>query len=165
VLPKEPDSYLSLAVSDDNGQLRIQWDRNAPAVRNALNATLEIADGSTVPRSVRLDAAHLAAGAFNYARENERVDVTLIATEPGGQPVKEQTSFLGKLPAPKVEAAPASPDRGVEAQRAEKLQKDLNAQAARTRKLEKDLKDMRERLEKAQKGRSDSPVPDGVKKD
>ena len=101
VLPKEPDAYLSLAVQDENGQLKIQWDRNAPAVRNALEATLEITDGSTVPKSVRLDGAHLAAGAFSYARESERVDVALIASEPSGQQVKEQTSFLGKLPVQK----------------------------------------------------------------
>src|ERR1035441_4371904 len=55
VLPKEPDAYLSLAVQDENGQLKIQWDRNAPAVRNALEATLEITDGSAAPQSVRLE--------------------------------------------------------------------------------------------------------------
>jgi hypothetical protein len=166
VLPKEPDSYLSLAVSDDNGQLKIQWDRNAPAVRNALDAAIQISDGNTVPQSVRLDSAHLAAGAFTYARQNERVDVTLIATEPSGQVVKEQSSFLGKLPSPRAatETPPAGKDRDAEAQRAEKLQKDLNFQAAKTRKLEKDLKDMREQLN-GQKGRSDTQTPDPTKKE
>ena len=152
VLPKEPDSYLSLAVSDDNGQLKIQWDRSAPAVRNALDATLEITDGNTVPQSVRLDTSHLAAGGVTYGRQNERVDVTLIASEPGGQVVKEQTSFLGRLPAQK--GAVGNP----EAERADKLQKDLNLQAAKTRKLEKDLKDMRERMEKS------TQTPDPAKK-
>lgn len=162
VLPKEPDSYLSLAVSDDNGQLKIQWDRNAPAVRNALDGTLEITDGATVPQSVRLDYAHLAAGVFIYARQNERVDVTLIASQPSGQGVKEQTSFLGKLPAQKgaAEDPQAGKDRDVEAERADKLQKDLDFQAARTRKLEKDLKDMRDQLEQKKQASS----PDRAKK-
>jgi proteasome lid subunit RPN8/RPN11 len=147
VLPREPDSYVSLAVQDENGQLKIQWDRNAPAVRNALEATLQITDGNTIPQIVRLDSAHLAAGSFTYERQNERVDVNLIASEPGGGIVKEQTSFLGKLPAQKGDPQ-AVKDREDDTQRAEKLQKDLNFQAAKTRKLEKDLKDVREQLEK-----------------
>jgi proteasome lid subunit RPN8/RPN11 len=166
VLPKEPDAYLSLSVSDDNGQLKIQWDRNAPAVRNALDATLEITDGNTVPQSVRLDGAHLAAGAFTYARQNERVDVTLLASEPNGQMVKEETSFLGKLPPQKgtAEDQALQSDRDAAAERADKLQKDLNFQAAKTRKLEKDLKDMRERLQSQQKAKSDTQAPDPAKK-
>jgi proteasome lid subunit RPN8/RPN11 len=166
VLPKEPDEYLSLTLSDDNGQLKIQWDRNAPAVRNALEATLEISDGNTVPQSVRLDNAHLAAGALSYAREHERVDVTLLASEPNGQTVKEQSSFLGKLPARKGTAGDPAihKDRDAQAERADKLQKDLNFQAAKTRKLEKDLKDMREQMQNEQKGRSDNPTPDPTKK-
>jgi proteasome lid subunit RPN8/RPN11 len=160
VLPKEPDSYLSLAVLDDHGQLKIQWDRNAPAVRNALEATLEITDGSTVPQAVRLDTAHLLAGSFTYARQSERVDVSLIASEPEGQYVKEQTSFLGRLPQqPGADDVQAGKDRDAEAQRAEKLQKDLNFQAAKTRKLEKDLKDMRDQLQKS------NPAPDPTRKD
>jgi hypothetical protein len=95
VMPKEPDAYLALNATDDNGQLKIQWDRNAPAVRNAVEAVLTITDGNPVPRSIRLDAAHLATGAFTYVRESERVDVALTASEPGGQQVREATSFLG----------------------------------------------------------------------
>ena len=166
VLPKEPDTYLSLAVSDDNGQMKIQWDRNAPAVRNALEGTIEITDGDTVPQAVRLDGAHLATGAFSYAREHERVDVTLMASEPNGQVVKEQTSFLGKLPARKGSAEDPALHKGrdAEAERADKLQKDLNFQAAKTRKLEKDLKDMREQMQSEQKGRSDTRTPGPTKK-
>jgi hypothetical protein len=162
-LPKEPDSYLSLALSDDNGQLKIQWDRNAAAVRNALEATLEIADGSTAPKSVRLDGAHLAAGAFTYSREHERVDVTLIASEPDGKTVKEQTSFLGKAP-PQISApADPRPQNDADQQKVDKLQKDSNFQAAKIRKLERDLKAAQEQLQN-QKERSDQ-APDPAKKD
>ena len=160
VLPHEPNPYLALSVSDDNGQLKIQWDRNAPAVRNALDGTLEITDGNGVPQSVRLDSAHLAAGTFTYSRQAERVDVTLIASEPAGQMVKEQTSFLGRLPAPKpVEDPQTNKDRDAEAERADKLQQDLNVQAAKTRKLEKDLKDMQDQLQKSKH------PPDGAKEE
>ena len=115
---------------------------------------------------MRLDNAHLAAGALSYAREHERVDVTLLASEPNGQTVKEQSSFLGKLPARKGTAGDPAihKDRDAQAERADKLQKDLNFQAAKTRKLEKDLKDMREQMQNEQKGRSDNPTPDPTKK-
>ena len=162
VLPREPDAYLSLSVSDDNGQLRIQWDRNAPAIRGAVEATIEITDGYNVPRAVRLDGAHLAAGVFNYVRQNERVDVTLIASEPSGQQVKEQTSFLGRLPL-KAEDPVVHKERDAEAsERAEKLQKDVNFQAAKIHKMEKDLKDMRDELQ--QRRRADNHTPDSGKK-
>jgi proteasome lid subunit RPN8/RPN11 len=160
VLPHEPNLYLALFVADDNGQLKIQWDRNAPAVRNALDGALEITDGHTVPQSVRLDSAHLVAGTFTYARQAERVDVTLIVSEPAGQMVKEQTSFLGRLPMrkPAVEDPQTANDRNADAERADKLQKDLNFQAAKARKLEKALKDMQEQLEKSKQ------TPEGAKK-
>jgi proteasome lid subunit RPN8/RPN11 len=144
VLPQEPDPSLALAVSDDNGQLKIQWDRNTQAVRNAREATLEVSDGGAASLSVRLDRAHLSSGGFTYGRQAERVDVTLVVAESDGRVVKEQTSFLGGLPTPGGAG-------NADAQRAEKLQKDLEFQAAKTRKLEKDLKDMQEQLQKGKK--------------
>jgi proteasome lid subunit RPN8/RPN11 len=165
VLPKEPDAYLALSATDDNGELRIQWDRNAPAVRNALDAVLEITDGNPLPRSIHLDPAHLATGAFTYSRESERVDVALTASQPNGQQVHEATSFLGKLPAQRVRAddPEARKEKDSEAQRAEKLQKDLNFQAAKTRKLEKDLKDVRDQLQNEQRRRLSAQSPDPAK--
>jgi hypothetical protein len=142
IFPKEPDPFLRLAVVDDHGQLRIQWDRNTPAVYRAREATLEVADGGAVPQSVPLDRVHLASGEFTYARHTERVDVTLIVAESDGSVVREQTFFLGRLPAT---ASPAEND----AERAEKLQKDLEIEAAKTRKLERDLKDVQEQLRKS----------------
>jgi proteasome lid subunit RPN8/RPN11 len=165
VLPREPDPYLALSVSNDNGQLRIQWDHNAPAVRSALDATLEIIDGNTAPQIVRLDSAHLAQGAIGYVRENERVDVSLMATEPDGHMVKEQASFLGKLPAQEgTREDPAVRRRSdEEAQQANKAEKEL--QAAKIRQLEKALKAMRDQLQSEQKRRQANQSPDPAKKD
>jgi proteasome lid subunit RPN8/RPN11 len=156
LLPKEPEPYLSLSMSDHDGQLDIHWDRNSPAVRNALEATLQIEDGRSMPLAVRLDGPHLATGSFSYGRDSERVDVTLIAEEPGGGIVKEQTSFLGKLPGQKAmeESPDARKERDALTEKAEKLQDDYNKQAAKTRKLEKDLKDMRDQLESERKQQS-----------
>jgi hypothetical protein len=155
LMRKEPDTSLSLSLTDDNGQLKIQWDRNSPAVRNALEATLQISDGNTVPQSIRLDGDHLANGAFTYGRENERVDVALIVSEPTGQMVKEQASYLGKLPGQRIRAEDPEvrKQRDEAAQRAQQLQKDLNDQAAKTRKLEKDLKEMRDQFNNEQRRR------------
>lgn len=152
LLSKEPDSDFSLSVLDQNGQLNIQWDRNAPAVRNALEATLEITDGSPAPRSIRLDSAHLATGSFSYGRESERVDVALTAREPNGRQVREQTSYLGKLP---------SQNRDALAEKTEQLQKDLDFQASRTRKLEKDLKGMHDEMQNEKRQRMSNPRKKG----
>ena len=167
VMPKEPEAYLTLAATDDNGQLNIQWDRNAPAVRNAVEAMLEITDGNPIPRAVRLDAAHVATGSFRYGRESERVDVALTATEPNGQQVREVTSFLGKLPSQKARAEDPEirKERDAQTQRADKLQKDLNFQASKTRQLERDLKEVRDQLQIEQRRRLQSQTPDPAKKD
>jgi hypothetical protein len=164
VLPKAPDSYLALTLSDDNGQMKIAWDRYSPAVREALEATLEISDGNTTPQSVRLDGAHLGIGAFTYVREHERVDVTLIVSEQGGKIVKDQSSFLGKLPAQRVGEQVAAPSAGAEKERVDKLQQDANFQASKIRKLEKDLKAAQDQLQNQQKDKQDSPAPDPTKK-
>jgi proteasome lid subunit RPN8/RPN11 len=167
VLPKEPAAYLALTASDDNGQMNIQWDRNAPSIRNAVEASLEITDGNPIPRAVRLDAAHLATGAFRYGRESERVDVTLTTLEPNGQQVREVTSFLGRLPNPKAreEDPEVRQQRDALAQKADQLQKDLSLQAAKTRQLEKELKDVRAQLQIEQHRRLVTQSPDPVKKD
>jgi hypothetical protein len=128
---------------------------------------LEITDGATIPQSIRLDAAHLATGALTYSRESERVDVALAATQPDGQTVREVASFLGRLPAQR--AASDDPDgrkeRDTEAQRAERLQKDLNFQSSKTRRLERDLKDVREQLQNEQKRRQSTRPPEAAKQE
>jgi proteasome lid subunit RPN8/RPN11 len=166
LLPKEPPAYLSLSVSDSNGQMNIHWDANSPSCRNALEATLEITDGNPIPRAIRLDEAHLALGSFTYSRESERVDVTMIASQPSGQPVKEQTSFFGKLPETKAqtEDPKVREERDALAEKADKLQKDFNFQAAKTRKLEKDLKDMKAQLDLEQRRRLAAQSADPAKK-
>jgi len=166
-LPREPVPFLALNTSDDNGQLHIRWDRNSPAVQKGLGAVLEIKDGGPLPRYVHLDPVQLKAGTFAYARESERVDVTLTVDERRGSQVKEVASFLGKLPEKKpVEAADDPKVRetlAVQAAQTAKLQQDLDSQAAKTKKLEKDLKDVREQFLKEQRRRMASQLPDAGK--
>jgi hypothetical protein len=167
VISKEPDAYLALSTADDHGQLKIQWDRNAPAVRNAVEAALEITDGNPIPRVIPLDAAHLAAGAFTYSRESERVDVALAVSQPNGQTVRAVAGFLGRLPSQQTGAEDPNvrKDRDAEARWVDEFRKDLNVQASKTRRLEKDLKDIREQLQMDVNRRLAAQSPDPGKQD
>lgn len=166
LLPKEPDGSLSLSVSDQNGQLNIHWDPNAPAVRNAREATLGITDGNLAPRSIRLDRMHLATGSFDYGRESERVDVALTASEPHGRQIRGQASYLGKLPSQEHgDESGLRKERDALAEKAAQLQKQLDSQAARSRKLEKYLNDIHDQLQNEQRRRMASQSGDPEKKD
>ena len=95
--PAAPPAALGLSASDDNGQLQIRWERNSPAVRNAVAAVIEILDTGP-PKVIALDQAHLQSGSFTYARAGESVDITLEVRQPDGRKVKEATNFLGAAP-------------------------------------------------------------------
>jgi proteasome lid subunit RPN8/RPN11 len=153
----EPPASAGLTTFDRDGQLQINWDRNSRAVRQAVEATLEISDGGPLPQAITLDQAHLQNGFFTYARQSERVDVKLILHHPEGRQFRDVTTFLGKLPTPKV----AEPDRDQIAAEAAKLKNDLEDQAARTRKLEQDLKSMRNELRVQQQRRLTNQLPEG----
>jgi len=142
-----PPPSVGLNTLDADGQLQIRWNRNSPPVQTAVDAILEITDGST-PQAIRMDRPHLQTGVFTYARQSERVEVKLIVHLPNGPDVRDMTTFLGKLP----ERRPAPEDPEIRKQRdelasqAEKLKADLEAQAARTRKLEKSLTNVQKTL-------------------
>jgi proteasome lid subunit RPN8/RPN11 len=153
----EPPASAGLTTFDRDGQLQINWDRNSPAVRQAVEATLEISDGGPLPQAITLDRAHLQNGFFTYARQSERVDVKLILHQPEGQQFRDVTTFLGKLPPPKV----SEPDRDQIAAEAARLKNDLESQAARTKKLEQDLKSMRNELRVQQQRRLANQLPEG----
>ena len=154
---------VRLNAIEYEGQLQINWDRNMPSVRSAVDATLEISDGAPLPQAIALDQAHLQNGFFTYARQSERVDVKLTLRQPDGRVVRDVTTFLGKLPEKKApEEDPAiRKQRDEAAARASKLQTDLDHQAARTRKLEKDVKTMRDEMRRQQQRRLTNQLPEG----
>ena len=167
VLPKDPPAHLALSATDENGQLKIRWDASASAVQNAVEGVLEISDGTVIPRSIRLDAAHLSTGLFSYGRETERVELALMVEQPNGQRVREIASFLGKLPGQKirVDDPEVRKERDALAEKAAKLEKDLNFQASKTRRLERDLNDMRDQLDREQRRRLQTQSAEPTKKD
>jgi proteasome lid subunit RPN8/RPN11 len=161
VMRPAPELVIGLHAIDTDGQLQIQWDRDSPTVRQANNATLEINDG-LVPWEIQLDGPHLKAGAFNYSRQSERVDIQLAIRLPGGQQAHGAASFLGRLPERKL--PPEDPEvrkqRDALAEQAAKLKSDLAAEMARTRKLAQSLDDVTKVVQEQQRKRMESQSPE-----
>ncbi len=151
---------LGLNASDRDGQLQIIWDRTSPALRTASGAVLEISEGSK-PYTIVLDEPHLQAGAFNYARQAEKVDITLTLHQTNAADIREVATFLGKLP---DRTPPEDPQiqkqRDALAKQAAKLKLDLNWQSIKTKKLEKDLQTMREEMRQQQLKRLNNQLTD-----
>jgi proteasome lid subunit RPN8/RPN11 len=152
---------LKLSTLDREGQLQITWDRNSPVVQHATDAVLEINEGGPSLTAIQLDAAHLQAGSFTYARTAEKVDVKLVVHQDKGPDLREVTSFLGKLPERQpVEDPVARQQREEMAKQAAKLKADLTFQAAKTKKLERDVKSMRDEMRLQQLRRLKNQAPD-----
>jgi proteasome lid subunit RPN8/RPN11 len=87
------ESRLSLRALDVGGQLRIEWNRDARAIRNGAGGTLEIEEGSGKVRN-ELSGDELRAGSVTYMRNTGNV---LVRLEVRGtrDTVMETTRFLG----------------------------------------------------------------------
>ncbi len=94
--PARGSPSLSLRAYEQQGQLRIEWDRAAAPVLHAQSATLEIREGGE-PVRIPLDREHLLSGGATYARRTAEVDVRLRLSLPDGV-VEEVTRFVGPLP-------------------------------------------------------------------
>jgi proteasome lid subunit RPN8/RPN11 len=137
---------LGLNAVEIQGQMQIRWNPHASKVRNASSGLLEILDGSAIPRGVMLDADHLLSGVFSYARQSERVDVTLDLQQPDGKKIREATTFLGQNP-----AAGSPNDTAALTAQVKKLEAELATQVERNQKLEKDLAKALARLRAARR--------------
>jgi len=137
---------LGLHAWDSNGQLQIQWNANSRALRKPRGARLTIADGSKV-RGIPLDLAHLASGAYTYAREGGRVDVSLAITQRNGEILREVTSFLGK---PIVTADTDGAAKEIDDLRTQndQLKTDFSKEHEKTQKLEHQVRYLRDQLER-----------------
>ena len=154
---------LHFNAIEKEGQLQISWDPTAAPVRSAVDAALEITDGSQLPHAIALDQAHLQNGFVTYGRQSERVDMKLVLHQPDGTQVREVTTYLGPLPdsRPLPDDPALRRERDELAKKAGRLQSDLDKQAERTRKLERDLKSIRNEMRQQQKRRMTNMVPDG----
>lgn len=82
---------LGLETYDINGAFLIRWDRNAPSIREASRAIIEIEDGGQKVDPVTLTAEELAIGGFPYMRRTAEVTVQM-RTE-GPLPLEESVNF------------------------------------------------------------------------
>jgi proteasome lid subunit RPN8/RPN11 len=142
---------LSLRAFDVGGQLRIDWDRNAPIILRAQSGALEIDDGP-VKLHNELDRTQLRGGSLTYVRTSGEVVVRLLVRLPDQATATETTQFLGppaEKPVKPVEQPPEAnsadrvlPEEAVDSARAElerqakvadQLQQRLNRMAREAR--------------------------------
>jgi len=83
-----------LRIFEEGGILRIEWDRNQPAVRGASSGRLIIQDGND-RTEVELDPATLHNGAITYQRRSPNVAVQLVVPRAGGD-FTTASRFLGQ---------------------------------------------------------------------
>ena len=132
---------IALSVLEREGQLEIEWNRQAAPIAKAVGGTLEIVDGSQT-RTIPLKPADLALGKFSYKRDTGDVQVRLTVEAPNGQKLPEASRFLGPPP-PKanedeVKALQKRKDE-LDAE-IERLKRSNDEQAQRIQQLERTLK-------------------------
>ena len=106
-LERSGDGALDLQVRDVEGRLLLEWNRRAPAVRNASAASLLIADGAE-QRQVGLTLEELRGGSLTYQRRGGDVQFRLRLDLPEGGTMTEIARFLGGAPAASVQPPPPS---------------------------------------------------------
>jgi hypothetical protein len=136
---------LALQLEDQNGQLRVEWARNAVAVRSAEQAQLIIVDGQPLP-PFRLDEESIRTGSVTYARRTEDVSVRLVV-ERQGRTVEAAARFVGppiaKVPPEGLAEAETERDRLLG--ETGRLREDLKKEEARTRTLQRTVNQLASR--------------------
>jgi hypothetical protein len=132
---------IALGVLEREGQLDIQWNRQAAPVSQAVRGTLEVADGPQT-RTIPLKPADLALGKFSYKRDTGDIQVRMIVEEPDGKQVQEASRFLGPPPAKaNDEELKTLQQRRDELQaEVDRLKQSNDQQAQRIQQLERTLK-------------------------
>jgi proteasome lid subunit RPN8/RPN11 len=93
-LPETPPP-LGFRALDFDGQLRLDWDKQSPAIQDATQAVIEIRDGDR-SRTLRLEASELRRGSVTYARHTGTVELRIVVHRPGRLAIEEVTRFLGE---------------------------------------------------------------------
>ncbi len=77
VVSTEAATGISLGVEDVEGQLRVHWNRGAPAILAAEEAELLVKDGS-VNRQIKLNKEELRKASLTYARQSDDVLLRMV---------------------------------------------------------------------------------------
>jgi hypothetical protein len=137
---------LSLAVSEQDGQLQIQWNHASRSILNAAGGTLEIVDGQD-KRDIPMNRSELAQGSFTYARQSGDVQVRLTVTGSGGRPMVEASRFLGAaVQTDTNETDEVKVERDALQDEVTRLRQQSGEQAARIQQLERTLLILQTRL-------------------
>jgi hypothetical protein len=98
-----PASPFSLQAETRGSDLRVSWDRSAPALSDAVSATITVRDGGLEPQVITLDADQLKAGSLLYRPSSDRVEFRMESN--GGQKAKEVVLAMirGELPKPETQ--------------------------------------------------------------
>lgn len=126
---------LLLRLAEQDGDLRIEWDRAAASVRNASTGALEIREGSR-SRQIRLSPEQLAVGSYLFPLGAGDVSVRMNVSGTWSASVEESASFV-------AEALPGSGGGRVNSELREHRDKLLQE----NRKLKNDTKKLEDRLE------------------
>lgn len=126
---------LLLRLAEQDGDLRIEWDRAAASVRNASVGALEIRDGSRT-RQIRLSPEQLAVGSYLFPLGAGDVSVRMNVSGTWSASVEESASFV-------AEALPGSGGSRASSELREHRDKLLQE----NRKLKNDTKKLEDRLE------------------
>jgi proteasome lid subunit RPN8/RPN11 len=162
----EPPASSGLNTVDFDGQLQIRWNRNSPAVAQAKDGVLRVKGGAPSAEEIALDRDHLLSGVFTIARQSERVDVSLQLNQTAGQPIREVTSFIGKLPEGKPappESPAVQPKQDELANEVTRVRADLDAEIQRNRKMQKSVDFLAKQLHDQQRARLLNQAPDNKK--
>jgi len=100
--PASDAPALSLQVERKGSDLRVNWNRNAPAVRLAVSGVLTIRDGDAQQQDLQLDTEQLRSGSVTYTPANSPVRFRLEITGPNNTRSSETVLAL-------MAARPATP--------------------------------------------------------
>jgi len=139
---------IKLRLEDLNGQLRVDWNRNARALVEGEKAEVQIVDGGTV--QLALDQALMRSGSLNYARRSEDVTVRFIVYRKNKPPVEELARFVGPpVPARASKALlEAEKQRDALLQEAGQLREEMREEGKRTRQLEQAVKKLESKMQR-----------------
>ena len=144
----KPASF-GFRASDAGDELRIEWDRNSQAIREAARASLEIKDGTvTVP--IALDSGRLREGFFNYTRKSGDLELRMTVYPPSGAPAQEFTKFVGAPGVKRIspeDAAALRRERDTLKADVQQLRESLRKESARNRQLEQTVRILEQRVQ------------------
>jgi proteasome lid subunit RPN8/RPN11 len=139
---------ISLAVVEREGQLQIEWNRNAKPVVSAVRGSLAIVDGAE-SKTMRLTPQQLATGRITYTRKSGDIEVRMTVEDANNAKVEEASRFLGRAPEPAAstqELADLQRRRDQLESEVQRLRRENSDQAAKIQQLERTLRVLQARL-------------------